>query len=725
MAYTIDESNGDIVIGGFQNGIGDSPYSGISDAKGVNISSIASEASVAFSTQSILQAPNTGSQTTSVLASGGLLLIPTALAVESYQWVIFTSVGTSGLSLATPYFIFYYGTSEANTEYTLYTTFEGSSAVTISNNSAVTWYTIAPSAINFFDKSLGNNFALDSNGRVWSDLALTGTGGGISTSSWTYIGNTTLTNASGNGMVVYRTVHDGTGGSTTPPTVDETLFVFRNSAIDYLPLTSGGANATPYTWNYGWNPATGTTAQSTYLHTLGGQPNPHHAIVAPDNRVYFTDANFIWCFYQNVPLPGNNYVGFSPTNSGQIFALTQNLYLNAVAAVLSSSWSRSSGVYLATFSDNEQRYVTFTNGSTAISWTTGLTGAVNANIQVGTSYTFSTYTILPFNDTAQCLAFLNQYILIGGKNNIVYPWDLTSPTYSTPLIQLPETNIQAMITVGQNGYIFAGNRGNIYQTNGSQASFYKKVPDYISNQVEPIFTWGNLASSIGVSPQCVAYNKNRLYFGISGSYQAGSNVSNYGGLWCLDLTSNALYQQQQMSYGTWNGFISALSSDTVKSLYGPTFGFGLMMGWSDGSGNNFGVDVDIKTPYTNSHSWITSDIIPIGTLLKPTTPLQFEIKLSKPIVSGETAQILIGSYLDTSYASFQSAGTMTYSAGQPNISYNTSANLTNPGSPIEQMQWLVVQVILTSVSSNPSYCRLTEIRILGAGIKQSALYNIQ
>lgn len=666
MAYTVEEGKGagDIVIGGFDKGVGVSPYAGLSDVKGVNISSIPGEASVSFSSSPIFKAPAlTGQSGTVNTTSGGLFLAPTSLKLEWGQWIEFTNIVTSGtgLSLNTPYYLVHYGSSGLDEEYQLYSTFPSGSLVAITANSNVTFNTIGPSTINFFQGSDMGNFALDSNGRVWSDRFLTSGGGSVpATYSWVWIGNSTDSSSNGNGLLIFKTVHNGTGGGGTQPTFDEWLFVWRNSQIDYTQLSSNNS-ATNISWVYGWNyklTSGTTTGYSNYLNTLGTVPNPHPAMVTPDSRVNFCDGNYIGNWYQNVPLPGSAYVGFDPTN--------------------------------------------------------------------GATYTPNTMTaVMPESEVGQCLTFVNQYLLVGGKGNIIYPWDLkpADNTYSTPLILLPENNIQAMVTVGNNAYIFAGDRGNIYITNGSQASFFAKVPDHISNQVEPYYKWGALVgdSVISSSPQCAAYTKNRIYFSISGSYQNGSNVSYMGGLWCVDLATNAIYQAQQMSYGDWNGSISAIytvAPGTAGGVtYGPSYGYGFICGWKDATGN-FGTDVNISTPYTNGNSWVASDIIPVGLSIDPTTPSQIEFKLSQPLVSGESLTIDVGSYLDLSYSSFKKC---TFNGATSFTTTGVISGITD-GMPDINYQWIIVRATLSSVSSNPSYVRIYEMRIKNATSKVSAYY---
>lgn len=61
------------------------------------------------------------------------------------------------------------------------------------------------------------------------------------------------------------------------------------------------------------------------------------------------------------------------TVGGMTLATTATLSINAVSGTLTASWSYPTNTQLVTFSNGNQRTVLFTNGSTAISWTGGLT----------------------------------------------------------------------------------------------------------------------------------------------------------------------------------------------------------------------------------------------------------------------------------------------------------------------------------------------------------------
>ena len=92
MAWTVDPQNHDIVISGFENGIGDSPYSGLTDMRSVNPISITGETSVSFSTKSVFLCPHIQNNTTGSLITvgGNGFEAPIALGLEGNQYITFS-----------------------------------------------------------------------------------------------------------------------------------------------------------------------------------------------------------------------------------------------------------------------------------------------------------------------------------------------------------------------------------------------------------------------------------------------------------------------------------------------------------------------------------------------------------------------------------------------------------------------------------------------------------
>lgn len=636
MAYHLDP-NGDIVIDGFENGVGDSPYSGLSDIRNINISSIPGEASVNFQTISKTPAIVTGTVVAGFQSGATGISYTGGVGLENGMAIVFSNLSNTGLGITnnTPYWIVNLGIGGSGLT-GLASNYELTSIITISGTSLTGTFASYNMSTPKYIVKQGNwvnynttnviYFMIDSAGLVWSNKNPTTSG------AWTYTGNTTLTGANGNGLVYYQT-SDTTIGY---------VFAFRGAVIDYFKVTnpnSSTPSAYSISWTYGWNPNTGTTAQTTGLKSAAGSGNSHEAWVMPDNRVYFCDAS----------------------NVGKFFETTGTIFDPANTA----------------------------------------------------TYTYTTYPLLPLNDVAQCIAPSGTNILIGGGNNVVYSWNRTATLINFSYL-IAESNIVKMITVNTNTYIFTGNRGRIYVTNGAQAQLFKKVPDHLSNTVEPYYAWGGV---------CVL--KNRIYFGIASTDNAGTRNQIYGGVWSVDLDTKALILANELTYGTYAGNATALlgNSNPTSSALGQPYpnsnpvGTGLVIGWDNTFfGVGSGIDVSIGTPYTGGQSYIISDMLPIGTLFKPTTPLQYEYKLAVPLLASETVELQVAPFWNGTYTS---VGTTTGTA-------STSAVILsdNFSGKTQNHQWLAVKCILTGKSSNPSYNRLKEIRIIGATSPQTSMPTI-
>ena len=72
---------------------------------------------------------------------------------------------------------------------------------------------------------------------------------------------------------------------------------------------------------------------------------------------------------------------------GTQFALTASPAAGATTATLQSAWSTATQTSLTQFSDGTTKTITFTKGSTAVSWTGGLTQAVNAYLNTSINTT--------------------------------------------------------------------------------------------------------------------------------------------------------------------------------------------------------------------------------------------------------------------------------------------------------------------------------------------------
>lgn len=306
------------------------------------------------------------------------------------------------------------------------------------------------------------------------------------------------------------------------------------------------------------------------------------------------------------------------------------------------------------------------------------------NAATGSTYVYSQQGLpsgLPANDRATCLSQLGQNLLIGGIQNYVYPWDRTSDSYVNPLI-LAENFTTCIVSMNSSAYIFAGNRGRIYITNGSNIQEFKKFPDALSGTVNPYYNWG-----WGI------YWKDQLVFSLSGTDNAGTTISNFAGLWSIDIEdTKALRLSNSLSYGTYAGTVPTLAN---MGGINPT-GDGVYAFWSNGTG---GVDYTSSSPYTNYECRIDTDIIPVGTFLTKNTFSNIEFKLAKPLVSGETVRISQRSNLTSSFVDV------------PVTEGGGTGDLSGVCTPVnfENVQWIQFRIEMSSTASSPSYVPLTEI----------------
>lgn len=320
----------------------------------------------------------------------------------------------------------------------------------------------------------------------------------------------------------------------------------------------------------------------------------------------------------------------------------------------------------------------------------------NFNPTNAATYTFTEYALsIPASDTVNYIEQLGSNLLIGAGSNVVYVWDKFSTGYTSLL--LPEATVARMVTVNSNTYIFAGNRGRIYVTNGANVELYQKVPDHLSGTLDPYFAWGG-----------AIYSKNQLYFSCSAvNAQTGAAIPQYGGIWAISTDTNAIRIVNRLSYGTYAGYATELAQyftavSAPNTSYGTVFSeVSIICGWFDG-GTGFGSDYfpSLPTPYSNYEAYIDSDMIPVGTYLNPKTDANVEFKLTVPIVSGEGVKLayrqnLTASYTDITNGEFTTAGTL---SGVVKVNFQKS-------------QWLQIRCYLKSTSSSPSYTRLREIRI--------------
>jgi len=92
--------------------------------------------------------------------------------------------------------------------------------------------------------------------------------------------------------------------------------------------------------------------------------------------------------------------------------------------------------------------------------------------------------------------------------------------------------------------------------------------------------------------------------------------------------------------------------------------------------------------------------VAIGTWQRPRNGSQAEVKLTRPLVSGESISLYQRLIFDTTSTGWTLIGTFD-TVGQ--WSFSKAVNFSNA-------QWLQLQAVMTSTGTNPSFVRLREVR---------------
>jgi len=103
----------------------------------------------------------------------------------------------------------------------------------------------------------------------------------------------------------------------------------------------------------------------------------------------FADGENVYAQFTN----GSTTITWSPGLEGTLFLTTASIASGATSATLATAWAAPTANLLTSFSDGSTKTITYTNGSTAISWTGGLAEAVNTQLFTSTIAASSKATI--------------------------------------------------------------------------------------------------------------------------------------------------------------------------------------------------------------------------------------------------------------------------------------------------------------------------------------------
>lgn len=206
---------------------------------------------------------------------------------------------------------------------------------------------------------------------------------------------------------------------------------------------------------------------------------------------------------------GSTTITWTPGLYGEVFTTTAVIAAGATTATLSTAWAGTTANLTAYFSDGSSKTVTFTNGDTAISWTGGITGDVEASVRTfEANTTISTVGVQSYPIPATVSKIKNDTITIG---QLVYtPAPVQSIQEWTMLNALPYTS-----DIPNYFYIY-NNQVNFWpipSTSGNVISFnYKaRVPDLSFADYSTGTLSGLAAGSNSVTGSSTSWNATGTY----------------------------------------------------------------------------------------------------------------------------------------------------------------------------------------------------------------------
>lgn len=463
------------------------------------------------------------------------------------------------------------------------------------------------------------------------------------------------------------------------------LVVFENTDIEICGDGTGDSGVTSSNWNTA-AATTGVWPIKPATVTLTGAP----AVGSTSATIStYTDAKGNARAFWNGPT--GNYFGLinsqtvitSLTQGSATVTWTPALNTSSASSIIISALASNNvtaGNHMSMVSNNDGNLY-FCNGSSVGAF------EVNANQVMAKgnmpTFRFSAASLsLPPTDGAIWLAEMRNLLMVAA-NHKIYPWDRFSPQWQNPIPV--DENISKMINILNNLYIFAGNKGNIYISNGYNAQRFKKMPDNIAGTIDPAWSWGGIMS----------HRQNLFFQALAKNSATGTNI--LAGIYSLNLDTGSLVMEAQNSAGLApagmvaggvlidNSGLTLLNYDNYYSAYGAT---------------TSSIDYNNTNPWSSNEALIETDIVPIGTAVQTKTFSSAEFKLDQPLQSGESITLYARKSLSDSYEALGTTTTAVLSEFYPSV-------------PFQGWQWAQFKATMstTGAATTSSFVRLREIRI--------------
>lgn len=608
MAYRIEGS--DIVISGWEQGIAESPYSGIGDMRNIDISSIPGEISVTFANQAVSLPPVFNAVAFSADATTDTFTVASTTGLYNGCAITFNTIGTTvGISTG----VVYYVTNITSTTFQVTSFLNTTAAINITTSGSGTWTTYQ------FGNQRGTGLEND---RKMSYVSYVGSSAGSAFSGRTgvyivdYSNYLWLLAGTNFGVITINTLYfcGNIGGVAATSTVQASVAIWKN----YIILYGGSAGIFD-----AWNGTMSTAPASVWKYgftSVSSALDVNSVLVSKDDgNFYFTNSN------------SNVY------NIGSLIEQPTK-----------------------TFDPNDS-----------------------------TTYAVSQQAlVLPNLEYPTALCELGSDMYIGTQSANVYVWDKISLGFNQ-ILTMSESNTRAMVGTNQNVFVFAGSQGYIYYSNGASIEKFARVSKYVT---------GNQKAYIQFID--ASYSRGKINFTLYATDNNGNNLDTTSGVWSIDMDTKAVICQNKLTTSGYGKYTKAVPVFPLRfTTSTSTLGNGVVSVWYDSSNTTYGLDRPTSTPYIAGESYIETDIIPIGTYFKPFTGSQIEWKTSQPLVTGESISLYGRSTITGAY-------TLLGTTNGDNTSISDAYKFS-----IEKMQWLQIKVVMSSTATNPSFCRLTELRL--------------
>lgn len=705
---TEPKKNGDIVINGFENGIADSPHAGIADMKCCNINSFPGEVAVNYARTNALPSvvggtiTSQGANNTLFYSGPPTLVLGSVVLVASSTITNFASGSGGGVNNN------YYWVANIPSagQYQFSKSYNGPIISNFGISGTATFSTLGFSKFiqGTYEFIQSRNqyiyYLVDTNAQVWvNDPSVYGN---FSPSGSTAVSSTTNCQ----GFAVSQGV--------------VTVFV-ENQAVQKF-TNRIGDDSVSGPWN----------SYGEYLNTPVGSTASHRALRSQvaNGAVLYPDSQFIGSIQgansqftlirANTPGGGAN-VTVSSLDQGVLPAFSaspNNIIVGAYApqnGALPAELTEGTPYYIVEVANNGTTFqLSTTKGGSSFTISSGSYYITTFDPSVSTTFLFHRQALaLPYDEQATALAEVSLgntvNLVVGGITQNVYFWDESSIGYTT--VRLPEgaAGTQVIASANNNAFVFAGNKGNIYLTNGSALAGTMTLSDYCANpngnNQDPYFIWAD-----------ARVIRSRIFFSVQ-DQNSKNTTGNMGGIWSFTLPQNyalqtniqgsATHLENQSSYGTYNGVCNVILPSQNQQANGPQY----FSAWtSDINTPTYGIDISSTSPYTGGQAQIDTNLIPLGTYLAPGTMLNLEYKLSRPLVSGESIKI---QWRPDLTSAFTPIGNGPGGAGIDNTigatAYAFPLNLQNGN--ILGLQWIQFRINMTSTNSSPSFVPLVELRL--------------